>query len=210
MPCGYLRTTAVRIRHHVCRRAVQLSRLLSKSPAELHSGLSSSCSLPQTCPEVSAAPRFHYCISQISWHPECTSITAGVFRSTWDCSCRVWEHFAYLQGGLGAYKSIYKHWWGRPECLGGLHAAPRPIYIFLMPHISVLLGRDRDSSILIGALLCWDWHSYISFLAPYLLLGLLNKYEPSCTGIGTAQTPSVPLSLDWQSFIGFLFLQHLL
>jgi len=27
-------------------------------------------------------------------HPECTSITAGAFRSTWECSCRVWEHCA--------------------------------------------------------------------------------------------------------------------
>ena len=56
MPCGYGRTTAVGIQHqvfHRCcaavsaafevsRKAVQLSQHLSKSPSDLHSGLSSS------------------------------------------------------------------------------------------------------------------------------------------------------------------------
>jgi len=35
MPGGYVRTTAVRIRHQVSRSAAHLSRLLTKSPAEL-------------------------------------------------------------------------------------------------------------------------------------------------------------------------------
>jgi len=51
-------------------------------------------SLLQTCAEVSAPPKFDYPISQLSEHPECTSITAGAFRSTCECSCRVWERFA--------------------------------------------------------------------------------------------------------------------
>ena len=44
MPCGYgtLRTTAVRIRHQVSRRAAQRSQLRSKSPTDLRRGLSSS------------------------------------------------------------------------------------------------------------------------------------------------------------------------
>ena len=37
-----------------------------------------------------AAPKFDYPNSQISSRPECTSITAGAFRSIWECSCRVW------------------------------------------------------------------------------------------------------------------------
>jgi len=49
---------------------------------------------PQTYPEVSAGLEFDYHVSQISEHPDCTSITAGHFRSTTECSCIVWEHFA--------------------------------------------------------------------------------------------------------------------
>jgi len=82
MPCGYARTSAVRIRDQVSCRAAQRSRLLSKSPAELCSGVSFSRSLPQICAEVSGPPKFDYSISQISKHPECTSITAGAFRNT--------------------------------------------------------------------------------------------------------------------------------
>jgi len=51
-------------------------------------------SLPQTCAEVSAAPKFDYPIRPISSHPECTSITVGALSSTWECSCRVCERFA--------------------------------------------------------------------------------------------------------------------
>jgi hypothetical protein len=91
-----------------------------------------SLSLPQTCAEVSAAPKFDYPISHISWHLECTSITAGALRSTWECSCRVWEHFAQLQGGLGASRITWEHRWGLQECLGGLREASEPIYILLM------------------------------------------------------------------------------
>ena len=40
MPFGYVRTTAVIIRHQVSCRAAQRSRLLSMYPAELRSGLS--------------------------------------------------------------------------------------------------------------------------------------------------------------------------
>jgi len=44
MPCAYgtLRTTALRIRHQVSRRAAQRSQLRSKSPTDLRRGLSSS------------------------------------------------------------------------------------------------------------------------------------------------------------------------
>ena len=63
MPCGYgtLKPTAVRIWHQVSCRAAQGS----------HAAL-----------EVLAAPKFDYPISQILKHLECTSITAGAFRST--------------------------------------------------------------------------------------------------------------------------------
>jgi len=47
-------------------------------------------SLPQSCAAVSATPKFDYPNSQISERPECTSITAGAFRSIWECSCWVW------------------------------------------------------------------------------------------------------------------------
>jgi len=66
MPCGYVRTSAVSIRHQVSHRAVEQSGLLPKYPAELRSGLSSPRSLPQICTEVSGATKFEYCISQIS------------------------------------------------------------------------------------------------------------------------------------------------
>ena len=132
MPCSYVRTTAVRIWHKVSHRAVQWSRLLSKYPAELHSGLNFCQSLPQICTEVSGVSKFAYSISQISENPECSSITAGAFRCTWECSCTVWAHFAYLQGGLEASWSTQKHWWDCPESLGRLCVASGPIYIWLM------------------------------------------------------------------------------
>ena len=66
MPCGYVRTTAVRIRHQVSHRVAQPSRLLTKYPAEQHSGLSFSRSVLQICTKVSGAPKFDYSISQIS------------------------------------------------------------------------------------------------------------------------------------------------
>jgi len=42
MPCGYVRTTPVKIQHQVFHRAAQQSQFLSKSPTDLHRGLSSS------------------------------------------------------------------------------------------------------------------------------------------------------------------------
>jgi hypothetical protein len=57
MPCGY-----GTLRNHCCENMAP--------------------SLPQTCAMVSAAPQRDYLISQILWHPECTSITAGAFRCT--------------------------------------------------------------------------------------------------------------------------------
>jgi len=56
MTCGSgaIRTSAVRIRHQVSHR------------------------LAQSCADVLAAPKFNYPISQLSEHPECTSITASV------------------------------------------------------------------------------------------------------------------------------------
>jgi len=95
-------------------------------------GLSCSRSLLQTCAEVSGAPKFDHSNSQILKHPECTSITAGDYWNAWDCSCRVWEHIAKLQGGLGASGRTWKHWWGLPECLGGVRMASGPDYILLM------------------------------------------------------------------------------
>jgi len=105
MPCGYVWTTTVRIWHQVPYRAGQQTRLVSKSPTELCSDLTSSRSLEQICAEVPCASKFDYSNDQISLHPECASITAGAFWSTRDSSLRVWKHFAQLQGGLGASRS---------------------------------------------------------------------------------------------------------
>jgi hypothetical protein len=59
-------------------------------------------------------------------------MTAGVFRSMWECSCGVWENFAQLHGGLGASGSTWKHWRGLTVSLGGLCMASGPNYIFLI------------------------------------------------------------------------------
>jgi hypothetical protein len=66
IPRGYERTTAVRIQHHVSHRAAQLSRVLMKYHAKLHTGFSFSQSHLPLCAEVSGAPKFDYSISQIS------------------------------------------------------------------------------------------------------------------------------------------------
>jgi hypothetical protein len=71
-------------------------------PSKNHCSENMALSLPQTCAEVLAAPKFDYPNSQNSYHPKCTSITAGAFRSMWEFSCTVWKHFAKHQGGLGA------------------------------------------------------------------------------------------------------------
>jgi len=101
------------------------------SPADLRRGLCCSRSLPQTCTQNWAAPKFEYPNSEISEYPICTTITPGAFRSTWECSSRVKEHCVMLQGGLGASGSTSKHWWGLLESLRGLLVASRPICILL-------------------------------------------------------------------------------
>jgi hypothetical protein len=146
MACGYVRTTAVRIEHQFSCKAAQMSRRLPKCPVELCSSLSFSWSLLQIYAEVSGAPKFNYSISQTLKHPECTSITAGAFSSIWECSCKVWEHFAYIERGLGACRCTYKHRWGRPECLGRFHVASGPIYILLMsPLLIWTFANDKVS-----------------------------------------------------------------
>lgn len=132
MLCGDERTTAVGIRHQVHRSVEQWSRLLSKPPADQRSGSSCSWSLLRICAEVSGAPKLDYSISQILYHRECASITAGTFRSNWEYSCRVWEHIAWRQGCLGASRGTWKYWCGHPECFGGLPVASRPLYIVPM------------------------------------------------------------------------------
>jgi hypothetical protein len=98
---------------------VPLSRLLSTYPTELCSGLSFCWSLLQIWAEVPRASKWYYSIKDISKHPG-------------ECSCRVWEHFAYLQRGMRASRSTSKHWWGCLECLGGLCVALRLIETLLM------------------------------------------------------------------------------
>jgi len=106
MRCGYRtpRSTGVRILHQVCCRPVQ----------------------------ISAAPKFYYSNCKMLWYPECPSMTAGAFRSTWECSCTVWEYFAKLEGGLGESGSRLKKGRGIQECLGGLRIGSRLKYILLM------------------------------------------------------------------------------
>jgi hypothetical protein len=99
---------------------------------ENHSCDNPAPSLPQTCAEVSAAPIFDYSNSKISKHPESTSVTAGVFKSTWERWCTVWEHFANLHGGLEASGITLKHWAALPECPGGFLMASGLNYIFLL------------------------------------------------------------------------------
>jgi len=105
MHCGCVTTAAERIRHLICHSAVQRSQLLLKSPANLRNGLRSS---------------------------KIWLFSKSNLIASWQFSCRVWEHSASLQGGLEASRSLLKHWWGHPQCLGGLSVAFRPIYILLM------------------------------------------------------------------------------
>ena len=90
----------------------------TKSPIEMPWGLRCSWSLPQSCAEVSAAPKCDYPISQISKHPECTSIPSGAFRSTWECSCRVsenllssrtaWKHLEVLESTNEVKRNVWE------------------------------------------------------------------------------------------------------
>jgi len=111
---------------------VQLFELLSKSPADLHSGLSCSWYLLQTCAEVSVGPIFDYTYIQIGQHSGSTSKTAGDIRSTWDHICRLWKHFDKLQWGPEACWRTWKYWWDLPECVEGLCMASGPIFILLV------------------------------------------------------------------------------
>lgn len=134
-------TTAVILYHQVSHRAcVQvLSTLGVKSSADLCRGIRCSRGLPQCCADWSIAPNSDYSETQISEHPEYTSITAGAFRSTAECVCTVGEHLAQLLGDMGGCGSTLKHWWWLPESLGGLHVASSQIYILLMFYSTCLL-----------------------------------------------------------------------
>jgi len=63
MCCGYVKTTAVRIRHQVSLSAAQVSWWLSMSPTALGSSLSCSWCFPQICVEVIGTQKFYYPIS---------------------------------------------------------------------------------------------------------------------------------------------------
>jgi len=142
MRCAYRTfwTTNERILQPVPCWAVQGSQLRLMSPTDLCHGFHCSWSLLQTCAEVSAAPKFDYLIGQILGNPECSFITPGACRSSWKCSCRVWEYFAELQEGLGASGSTWKCWWGWPECLRGLLVASGLIYNVQMNWFSIELN----------------------------------------------------------------------
>jgi len=145
------------LREHGTKAPAELCRGLScsqSSTADLHRGLSCSRSPSPTCADVSAALKFDYPISQISEHPECTSITAGAFRRTWECSCRVWEHSAKLQESLEASGSIEKHWWGQLECLRRFHVASGLMNILLMEGLQF---KDRSNRVKLGIRLQWLW-----------------------------------------------------
>jgi len=90
------------------------------------------CSPPLTCTDLSASPTSHFLVNEISQHPQCTSISPGAVRSTWEYSCLLWEHFAQLQVGLEASGITVKQWYGQLECTGGLHVAPWPNHLWLM------------------------------------------------------------------------------
>jgi len=73
--------------------------------------------------------------SDVRRGPRCSKIWLSYqshLIASWECSCRVWDHFAQLQGGLGASRCTSNHWSGHPECLGGLRVASGPIYILVM------------------------------------------------------------------------------
>jgi len=67
MPCDWVRTTAMRIRHQVSCSAAQRSRLLLKSPTDLRRGHRSS---------------------------KHSLFYKSNLVASWECSCNVWEHIA--------------------------------------------------------------------------------------------------------------------
>jgi hypothetical protein len=137
-------------------------------PQSLCRGLICYWELPRTCAEVLAAPKFHSLNSQISSHTECTSITAGVFRSTRECSCRVWKHLAKLQGGLGASGRTWNHWWGLSEGLGGLRLGSGLNYILLIYSFLNLLVHSH--------LPCKVWLKASPEYASHYVLENMAKY----------------------------------
>jgi len=104
----------------------------TKFSAELPSGLSFTRSLWQNSRDFSGGPKLDYFIWHISKHLECILTAAGACWSTWECPCRVWEHFAELEGGLEASRSTHNRQGSRPVCLAGFRVASGLIYILLI------------------------------------------------------------------------------
>jgi len=101
-------------------------KLLPKSPADLHRGPS--------CFRI--------------WLSNKSNLVAS-----WECSCRVWQHFASLQGRLAVFGITWEHRWGLPEPLGCLCVASRLIYILLrgMPPATSWEGASTECQPLLAS-----------------------------------------------------------
>jgi len=106
----------------------------AKCPAELHRGdirssrrplqpcadsLSCSRCLLQSCTDVSVAPKYNYPWSQISYHLESATITAGDFQDIWESLCIIWEYFAQHMGGQQVSGMTLQPRHRQPGCLVG-------------------------------------------------------------------------------------------
>jgi len=105
---GHVRSTGVRIPHEALHRAAQSSAVITAGFGVSHRFVL----MPQLVKNV--------------------TILFAKYRCIWECSCRVCEHIASLQGGSAVLRITYQQWWGQPECHEGLHVAHGPIYIMLL------------------------------------------------------------------------------
>jgi len=80
-----------------------------------------------------------------------------------------------LTPGLGASGSTSKHWWGWPECLGGLRVTAWPIYILLMKIPNNLL-HDYHTRSPIAATMPLP-KTYVSTIDPTIVN---TQHSPSC------------------------------